>query len=368
MKIQDIVITGSGGWFGRRFVEVLLHGAPESGIEGELLANRLRCLCVSSEQENELRQIAAAHSARVETVVGDIRSPETVARLFQQLSPGAIVVHSAGIIHPKRVREFYEINVTGTENVLRAADAARAQRVVVLSSNSPIGCNPYPDHRFTESSPYNPYMNYGRSKMLMEQFVNGFQPRNGVEKVIIRPPWFYGPYQPARQSEFFKMVANGGAPLLGTGLQQRSMVYVDNLCQGALLAATVPGISGNTYWIADERPYSMNEILSTIERVLERDFKVPCNHKRLRLPSIASEIAYICDKMIQGAGLYHQKMHVLSEMNKSIACSIDKAKDDLGYQPRVALEEGMRRSIQWLIDRSANNSSAGVAWMQASNG
>jgi nucleoside-diphosphate-sugar epimerase len=48
-------------------------------------------------------------------------------------------------------------------------------------------------------------------------------------------------------------------------------------------------------------------------------------------------------------GLYHQKIHVLSEMNKTIACSIDKARRELGYAPVVELEEGMRRSLAWCL-------------------
>jgi len=49
-------------------------------------------------------------------------------------------------------------------------------------------------------------------------------------------------------------------------------------------------------------------------------------------------------------GFYHQKIHVLSEMNKTIACSIAKAQRELGYNPTIALEEGMRRSLKWIFE------------------
>ena len=55
--------------------------------------------------------------------------------------------------------------------------------------------------------------------------------------------------------------------------------------------------------------------------------------------------------MLQSVGLYHQKFHVLGEMDKTIACSIAKAAEELGYAPKVALEEGMRRSIHWILER-----------------
>ena len=73
--------------------------------------------------------------------------------------------------------------------------------------------------------------------------------RGDVPTVIIRPPWFYGPWQPARQTRFFSMVAAGRSRSLATAAQQRSMAYVDNLVQGVALAerhpaAPRPGVLG----------------------------------------------------------------------------------------------------------------------------
>jgi nucleoside-diphosphate-sugar epimerase len=216
---------------------------------------------------------------------------------------------------------------------------------VVVSSNSPCGCNPHPDHLFDELSPYHPYMNYGRSKMAMELAI---KPRSDrIETVVIRAPWFYGPNQPPRQTLFFKMIRDGKVPIVGSGKNLRSMAYVDNLCQGLLLAAITERAKGQTYWIADRRPYSMNEIMDTVERLLETEFDQKCAHKRLRLPGLASEIALMMDWMLQTIGLYHQKIHVLSEMNKTIACSVNRAERELGYRPTIELEEGMRRSLRW---------------------
>jgi nucleoside-diphosphate-sugar epimerase len=142
------------------------------------------------------------------------------------------------------------------------------------------------------------------------------------------------------------MIRDGKAPIVGSGENLRSMAYTENLAQGLLLAASVPAASGQIYWIADERPYSMNEIVDTIERLLETEFGQKCAHKRMRLPGLASEVALAADTVLQRLGLYQQKIHVLSEMNKTIACSVEKAKRELGYRPTIALEEGMRRSLR----------------------
>src|SRR5207253_8440658 len=132
--------------------------------------------------------------------------------------------------------------------------------------------------------------------------------------------------------------------------QRRSMAYVDNICQGLALAAVAPQANGGTYWIADAQPYTLNEIVDTVESVLEQDFGLECSHRRFRLPAAVGEVARLADRGLQGVGLYQQKIHVLGEMHQTIACSIEKAARELGYQPRVALREGMRRSIEWCLE------------------
>jgi nucleoside-diphosphate-sugar epimerase len=145
------------------------------------------------------------------------------------------------------------------------------------------------------------------------------------------------------------MIKDGKAPIVGSGEGQRSMSYVDNAALGLLLVAGSERAAGETYWIADERPYTMNEIVDTVEDLLEKEFGMEVAHDRMRLPSMASEVALAVDAGIQRTGLYNQKVHVLSEMNKTIACSVAKARAELDYRPGIELREGMRRSIEWCL-------------------
>lgn len=336
------IVTGSAGWLGKALVHALADGMPDYP---ELpTAKVIKALVLPDQDASDLKAIGE----NVHVVTGDIQNVDDCKKLLAG-EEGSILIHTAGIIHPKNVRQFFDINVNGTANIAQAAKDAKLERGVFVSSNSPCGNNPHPDHLFDESSPYHPYMNYGRSKMEMELRIKEILRDSATAMVIVRPPWFYGPYQPPRQTLFFQMIRDGKMPIVGTGNNLRSMAYTDNLCAGLILAATSPKAAGQTYWIADERPYAMNEIVDTVERLLETEFGQKCAHKRMRLPGVASEVALIIDATLQKLGLYHQKFHVLSEMNKTIACSIYKAQDELGYQPRVALEEGMRRSIKWCI-------------------
>ncbi|MCX8092190.1 MAG: NAD-dependent epimerase/dehydratase family protein [Verrucomicrobiae bacterium] len=339
------LVTGATGWLGSRLVEVLIRGlADDERFREPPGGLRVRALVLPGEDATVLREL----SERVDIVTGDVRRAGDCER-FCAGAGGAILFHTAGVIHPRRVREFYQVNRDGTVNMLEAAIRAGLRRAVVVSSNSPCGCNPHPDHLFDELSPYRPWLNYGRSKMEMELAVRARAGR--METVIVRAPWFYGPNQPPRQTLFFRMIRAGRVPIVGGGANLRSMAYVDNLCQGLLLAATHPQAAGRVFWIADRRPYAMNEIVDTVERLLEREFGLPCAHRRVRLPGFVSRLAWMADAILQAFGFYNAKIHVLAEMNRTIACSVARAERELGYRPTVELEEGMRRSLRWCIAR-----------------
>jgi nucleoside-diphosphate-sugar epimerase len=287
---------------------------------------------------------------KIKAYPGDVRDANSLEGFFRD-SAGAVLFHLVGIIHPaRRTQELFDINVRGTQNVLQYAIQHKVKRIIAISSNSPAGTNPHQDHVFTEETPYNPYMLYGRSKMEMEIMVQEAFCRGDIETVILRPCWFYGPEQPARQTLFFSMIKNGRVPIAGGGENKRSMSYVDNTCQALLLAAENPAANGQIFWIADKRAYTMNEIVDTIKTLLKVEFGYKVAHKCLYIPNITCSVAYLVDWSLQQLGMYYQKIHVLSEMNKTIACTIAKAESVLDYKPLVALEEGMRRSIRWCLD------------------
>ena len=150
------------------------------------------------------------------------------------------------------------------------------------------------------------------------------------------------------------MIRNGKAPIVGDGENKRSMSYIENITQGLIRSALYEKAKGQIYWIADEKPYSMNQIIDTIENLLENEFKLKVHHKRMKLPNFISKMAYGIDWSMQKVGLYQQKIHVLSEMNKTIACSIKKAQRELDYKPKFSLREGMKKSISWAIKNNQN--------------
>ncbi len=128
------------------------------------------------------------------------------------------------------------------------------------------------------------------------------------------------------------------------------MVYVDNLVDGIVAAELTATPPGRAWWIADARPYELGEIVETVGRALAAEgFAVRPN--RLRLPAFAGRLAERADRSIQRAGRYVQPLHVLGELDKTIACDISAARTELGYAPEIELEEGMRRSVRWCVER-----------------
>lgn len=336
---RTTVVTGASGWLGRALVERLAADPQRQ---------RLRLLAATGADAAALRERYGARDG-VEIVVGDIARSDTVLRLLHAAGDDTDVVHTAGVIHPRRVHDFTSINVNGTRHLVLAAADAGVRRLVHVSSNSPFGTNPDPADTFRGTEPYRPYLGYGRSKMEAEVAVFDAV-EHGLDAVIVRPPWFYGPYQPPRQTTFFKLVAAGRFPVIGDGSQRRSMVYVENLVDGVLAAELTASATGRGYWIADERPYLVSEIVTTVGQALAEE-GIDVAPPSTRIPPVVARAAETADRVLQGVGIYQQQVHVLGEMGHSIACDIADARAELGYQPRFALHEGMRASIRWCIEQ-----------------
>lgn len=330
-----VLITGFPGWLGNRFIEVLL-----SGYEGEGPINnwKIRCLVLPQADTSLFNKIKSFKS--VEIARGDITRKETLTDAVKDVD---IVFHLVGLIHPRKISELYQINTFGTYHLLEKSAEAHVKRFIYVSSNSVAGINPTREKLFTEEDRLNPYLNYGQSKLLAEKKVSEYQKLGRLETVILRPCWFYGPHQPLRQTTFFSMIKKGNPILFGKGNNLRSMSYVDNTVQALILAATCPHAQGQTYWISDERPYETREIYETVAELLNVK-----NFNPRHVPDFISECCVIADRILQKMGLYKSEIHVAGEMNKHIACSIEKAKKELGYQPQIGLKEGMRRSLEFL--------------------
>jgi nucleoside-diphosphate-sugar epimerase len=330
---QTLVVTGASGWLGRALLDEV---ADSSAV--------VRCLVQSDREGAEL----GLRSRAVEVVVGDVRDPACMDRLFDGMTR-ATVIHAAAVIHPTAgTRECFDVNVGGTALVLDHARRVGVERLVHVSSSSPFGFNIGPRDTFDEDTPYRPYLAYGRSKMEAEQLVA--RAADHLETVVVRAPWFYGPHQPERQTRFLRAVRRGVFPVCGAGANRRSLVYVHNLVDGLLRAATRPGVAGRSYWVADPAPYPMHAILDGVRAALEAE-GLHVTRRAPRVPTAVCAAAARVDAALQGVGRYAANVHVLGELHRDIACSTARAERELDYRPAVGLVDGMRAAVRWCLER-----------------
>jgi len=121
-----VLVTGSTGWLGRRLVDTLVHGLPDiEPLRTPQEGLKVRRLVAPGQDGPGLQKLA--DPGRIELIVGDLRQPAHCASLVAG-AQGGVLFHTAGLIHPRRVNEFYQVNVEGTKNLLEAAVKAETGR------------------------------------------------------------------------------------------------------------------------------------------------------------------------------------------------------------------------------------------------
>ena len=346
--MNNILITGASGWLGINLIKTFIKGIDLYPETHNLNENSSINVFIPKSEHSKLFNL---FGDKVNYFYGDIRNKEDCKNFLSNFKNGTIF-HLVGIIHPKKISDLYEINLEGTKNICDSAIDNGLEKIIVLSSNSPFGLNKDQNSPFDENSNYNPYFNYGKSKMLMEKYIKDIEQKKLINTVLIRAMWFYGPYQPDRQNLFFRMINKGKVPLVGLGNNLRSMSNTENLSYGLILAYLNEKANGNCYWVTDKRPYSQLEIIDTVRKVLSEEFSIESVNKNIKLPAVFSDLAYISDLILQRVGVYNSKIHVLSELSKNIFCNINKTEIDLGYKPKIDLFIGLKRNFEWM---KANN-------------
>jgi nucleoside-diphosphate-sugar epimerase len=319
---KTILITGIGGFIGLRAAEMAL----ERGM-------KVRGLQHSASKAQKAQQIGA------DLVIGSITDPVAAEKACQGVD---IVLHTAAIVSENESLDLCrEVNVGGTLNMAKAAKAAGVKTFVHLSSVMVYGFN-YPD-RVTESGllcgENNPYC---QTKIEAEEAILPFNspPEFGI--IIIRPgdvygagsiPWIVRPLELMRKGSFF--LADKGRGVI-------NHVYVDNLIDAIFLAIEKEAY-GEIFNITDGKETSWHEYYNHLAEIA----KLP---PPVSLP--ASTLKFLIRLRCLFERLLGKESEIFPEAIdftiRPYAYSIDKAIDLLGYQPKIDLAEGMRRTQRWL--------------------
>jgi len=302
------VVTGGGGFIGSHIVEELLQRGQTVRLIDDFSTGK--------------RGNVQAFINKAEIIEADIAAAKNLAELFRGAD---YVVHQAAIPSvPKSILDpvkSHNANVNGTLNVLVASRDAGVKRVVYASSSSLYGDSPtLPKHEGMMPNPLSPY---GAQKLFGEMYGQVFTKAYGLETVALRYFNVFGPRQDATSQYsgvlalFIPAVLQGRRPTIyGDGLQSRDFTYVKNVVQANLLACTVPGVGGQVFNIACGDRITLNSMLQQINRAIGKDISPIYAEPR------AGDI-------------------------KHSQADITRAREHLGYEPKVSFEEGLRHTIEW---------------------
>lgn len=317
-----VLVTGGTGFTGTALVERLLqegHDVVVLDKQEGLASDRLR-------------------EAGAEIVIGSVTDRDLVARTVE----GAEVVHHiAAAFREVDVPESHydDVNVGGTRNVMEAARDHGVRKVVYCSTCGVHGN--VDDPPAAEDVPIAPADYYQRTKYKGELVVGDYGEH--LETVILRPAAIYGPGDPERFFMIFERVARGWFPMFGDGETLYHPLYIDNLVDAFMLAMETDRGHGGTYLIADERYLSIEELVRAVGRAMGIDVRI--RHFPVTPLVIAGHVMEkLCEPFGVEPPIFPRRV---DWYRQDRAFDITRARDELGYRPRVDLDEGLRRTCDW---------------------
>ena len=319
-----VLVTGAtgftGGWLARHLV-----GA---GDEVRALVRP-----ASQDRAGRLRDVG------VEVAVGDLRDPRSLEAACQGVE---LVYHIAATFRTagQPSTAYREVNVEGTRRLLHAAEAAGVRRVVHCSTGGVHGH--IEDPPATEEAPLAPGDIYQETKLEGERVARAFGEEGALDVVVARPIGIYGPGD-TRFLRLYRGVARRRFPMLGDGAVFYHLTFIEDLVKGFRLCGTVPEAAGKTYLLVGPRYTTLREYVHLVAR--ELDVSPP----RLSVPVWPVWFAgalceLVCVPLRIEPPLYRRRVEFYT---KSRAFDASKARRELGFDPRVDLEEGIHQTAVW---------------------
>jgi nucleoside-diphosphate-sugar epimerase len=321
---MKVLITGATGLLGGHLIRELQE-------RGEAL----RALVLPGENTERLVEQG------VEVVPGDVTDANTLGPAVKEIE---LIFHLAGMMGVWRPLAAYRlVNVTGSENLYKAAQQAGVRRFVHTSSHTVYGLG---YGRFlTEQDALRPDPDpYSLTKAEGDRLLRRLMLSSPVETVILRPGTFFGPGDRLHFGRMAQKVKDGKGVILGRGDNALPFCYVSDVVQGFLLAAYHPQAPGNVYNVSNDRPLTQVEMFNAIADA------VGGVRPRLHLPYLPVYYGSLVAERVV-APLTHTKP-VVTQLGAMMfgsdnRHSVEKARRELGYEPQVDLREGIHVAAQW---------------------
>lgn len=319
-------VTGGTGFTGAALVRRLLADGHEVVVldnQPGLLVDRLR-------------------EQGADVTIGSV----TDKALVEKLTRGTeVVFHCAAAFRETGAPDslYKSVNVEGTRNAIEAAIAAGVRKFIYCSTQGVHGHIEHPPG--DESSPIAPADYYQQTKYEGEQVVREYDGR-GPEWIVLRPTAIYGPGDPERFQMIFKRVRKGTFPMFGSGQTYYHPVYIDNLVDAFVLAMAPGKGAGEAYIIGDAEFFPIEDLVRHVARALDVEVRIP--HYPIGPLIVAG---HLCERVCKPFGINPPVFPRRVDWFRQVrAFRIDKARRDLGYDPRVGIDEGLRRTGAWYIE------------------
>lgn len=307
---MNILVTGATGFIGRRLVHVL-HSISDIQLTAVIRRRVVlpaKCLKVQDLNANT-----------------DWSIP---------LNNQHVVIHAAARAHIMQdevadpLAVYRRENVDGTLNLARQAAAMGVNRFIFISS---IGVNGnVNNHAFTEDQAPNPSDPYAQSKWEAEQGLWEVQRETGMELVIIRPPLVYGPNAPGNFGSLMRWVMKGVPLPLGAIRNRRSLVALDNLVDLIITCVDHPAAANQVFLAGDGKDLSTTELLRGVATAMGKP----------------SRLIPVPQSMLMFGARLLGKRNTAYRLLGSLQVDISKARNLLGWEPPISVEEGLCRCFE----------------------
>jgi NAD dependent epimerase/dehydratase len=308
---KRVLVTGAGGFIGSHLVERLVE-----------LGASVRALIHYNALGSWGWLDYSPHRERIEVIMGDLADRDLV---FQAARNVEIVFHLGALIaipySYQAPSSYVRTNIEGTLNILLAARDLKVARLVHTSTSEVYGTARYVP--IDENHPLQGQSPYSATKIAADKLAEAFYCSYGVPVVIVRPFNTYGPRQSTRAviPTIISQCLNGDTIRLGHLHPTRDLNYVSDTVEGFIRAATADNVLGQTINLGSGREISIGNLALLIARLLGKQVQIITDERRRRPEK--------------------------SEVERLLADN-SKAKRLLGWEPRVSLEEGLLRTIDWM--------------------
>lgn len=309
--MTSVLVTGAGGFIGSHLTERLAR-------DGHAVRAFVRYN--SSNSWGWLERSEAA--SKVELVRGDLTDPFAVIKAVQGVEVvfhlGAAISIPYSYVHP---REYVQVNVVGTSNILDAALAAGVKRVVHASTSEVYGTAKYTpideDHPLQAQSPYS------ASKIAADKMAESYFRSFGLDVVVVRPFNTFGPRQSARAviPTIISQALASGEVRLGNLTPVRDLTFVTDTVDGFVKVGFCEKAKGQAINLGTGRGISVRELVGIVQGIVGRSLKIVEDPQRVRPDT--------------------------SEVFQLVA-SNKRAREVAGWAPSRTLEEGLRETVSWI--------------------